>query len=117
MTFAMVCPCASPPMSVRRIIMSKVPLSISLLDWFFLGFSLSSRSSMERDNIPLELLWEETCESTLAVIGQLAITGQRAHPEGLKVKSQVQVGYTDISSRFHETSGLPVICAQHSGTS
>ena len=52
---------------------------------------------MERDNIPLELLWEETCESTLAVIGQLAITGQRAHPEGLKVKSQVQVGYTDIS--------------------
>jgi hypothetical protein len=27
------------------------------------------------------------------------------------------VGYTDISSRFHETSGLPVIRPQHSGTS
>ena len=64
---------------------------------------------MERDNIPLELLWEETCESTLAVIGQLAITGQRAHPEGLKVKSQVQVGYTDISSRFHETDAVGTI--------
>jgi hypothetical protein len=58
--------------------MSKVPLSISLLDWFFLSISLSTRSSMERDNIPLGLLWEETCESTLAAIGQLA-TGQVAH--------------------------------------
>ena len=59
--------------------MSKVPLSISLLDWFFFSISLSTRSSMERDNIPLELLWEETCESTLAAIGQLATTGQLAH--------------------------------------
>jgi hypothetical protein len=72
MTFAMVCPCASPPISVRRIIMSKVPLSISPLDWFFLGMGLSTRSSMERDHIPLGFLWEETCESTLAAIGQLA---------------------------------------------
>jgi hypothetical protein len=60
--------------------MSKVPLSISLLDWFFLSISLSTRSSMERDNIPLGLLWEETCESTLAAIGQLATTGQCAFP-------------------------------------
>jgi hypothetical protein len=27
---------------------------------------------MERDSIPLGLLWEETCQSTLAAIGQLA---------------------------------------------
>src|ERR1700690_2070521 len=79
MTFAMVCPCAPPPISVRRIIMSKVPLSISLLDWFFLSIRLSTRSSMERDNIPLGLLWEETCESTHAAIGQLATTGQCTH--------------------------------------
>jgi hypothetical protein len=28
---------------------------------------------MERDNIPLGLLWEGTCESTLEPFGQLAI--------------------------------------------
>ncbi len=50
--------------------MSKVPLSISLLDWFFLSINLSTRSSMEIDDAPLEILWEETCESTLAAIGQ-----------------------------------------------
>ena len=34
---------------------------------------------MQRDNIPQGLLWEETCESTLAAIGQLATTDQCAH--------------------------------------
>src|SRR6202050_2708895 len=79
MTLAIVCPCASPPTRVRRIIMSRVPLNISLLDWFFLGISLSTRSSMQRDNIPHGLLWEETCESSLAAIGQLATTDQCAY--------------------------------------
>src|SRR5215472_14890353 len=59
MTFAMVCPCASPPTSVRRIIMSRVPLSISLSGWFFFTIRLSTRSSMQRNHTPLELLWEE----------------------------------------------------------
>src|SRR5581483_11933371 len=42
MTFAIVCPWASPPTSVRRIIMSKVPLSISLWVSPFLRMCLPS---------------------------------------------------------------------------
>lgn len=80
--------------------MSRVPLNISLLDWFFLGISLSTRISMQRDNIPLGLLWEETCESTLAAIGQLVTTDQVTHPEGFVPKERDKYWETPMGSEI-----------------
>jgi hypothetical protein len=49
--------------------------------WFitFLTIRLSTRSSMERNHTPLELLWEGICEKTYAVFGQLTVTGRVTH--------------------------------------
>jgi hypothetical protein len=70
--------------------MSKVPLSISLLDWSFFNFGLSTRSSMGIDNTPLGLLWEEICESTLAAIGQLATTGRCTFPKLDRIRERIR---------------------------
>jgi len=51
--------------------MSKVPLSISLLGWFFLSISLSTRSPMQKDNTPLGLLWEETIVDKQALLQRI----------------------------------------------
>src|ERR1700757_5102144 len=78
MTFAMVCPCASPPTSVRRIIMSKVPLSISLSGGSFFSIRLFPRTSIGRNHIPLGLLWEDLWEST----GKFGWTGKDGAARG-----------------------------------
>jgi hypothetical protein len=59
---------------------------------------------MQRDNIPLGLLWEETCESTLAALGQLATTDQCAHRQdcGRMVGKQESTHYAEAD---------PVDCA------
>src|ERR1700749_2518633 len=59
MTLAMVWPWASPVTRVRRIIMSSVPFSMSLLVCFELPKSSLHSNFYGNDNTPLGVLWED----------------------------------------------------------